>query len=101
MNVKSYFAAGLFVCVISVAFSSVHIAQANDVLSQETLSQLVNINKADISTLSSLKGIGQQKALAIIAYRDKQGGFHSVDELLNVKGIGDKLLSTIKNKLTI
>lgn len=101
MNVKSYFAAGLCVFAMNVAFSSVHLVQANEVISQESLSQLININKADVSTLLSLKGIGHKKALAIVAYREQQGNFHSVDELLKVKGIGAKLFSSLKNKITI
>jgi competence protein ComEA len=53
--------------------------------------QPVNINTADAATLASaLKGVGQSKAEAIVAYREKNGAFKSADDLAKVKGIGDK-----------
>ncbi|MBO9598928.1 MAG: helix-hairpin-helix domain-containing protein [Cohnella sp.] len=52
----------------------------------------LNLNEATASQLESLPGIGPAKAAAIIAYRDKHGGYRSVDELLEVKGIGPKML---------
>ncbi len=49
----------------------------------------VNVNTADAEQISeALKGIGQSKAEAIVAYRDTNGAFKHVDELVNVKGIG-------------
>lgn len=62
----------------------------------------VNINTADVATLSSsLKGIGQSKAQAIVDYREKNGPFKSVDELENVKGIGSKSLEKLRPMVTI
>lgn len=101
MNIKLYAKIGLLIVATCLGFGLPTTAQANDVLSQEKLTQLVNVNTASLSDLASLKGIGQQKALAIIAYRDQQGGFNSIDELLEVKGIGDKVFANIKNKITI
>lgn len=49
----------------------------------------VNVNTASAEQISeALKGIGQSKAEAIVAYRDANGEFKHVDELVNVKGIG-------------
>lgn len=54
---------------------------------------VVNINKADAAALTeNLNGIGPKKAAAIVAYRKSNGDYKSVEELLNVKGIGEKLL---------
>jgi competence protein ComEA len=51
--------------------------------------EAININTADKETLMSvIKGVGEKKAEAIIAYRNENGDFKSVDELTNVKGIG-------------
>ena len=51
--------------------------------------QPVNVNTANAEELTdALKGVGQSKAAAIIEYRDKNGAFKHVDELVNVKGIG-------------
>ncbi len=60
----------------------------------------VNINTADEAALTSLKGIGKTKAKAIIDYRQKNGPFKSVDDLKNVKGIGDKTLAKLRDQIT-
>lgn len=61
----------------------------------------VNINQADVESLSSLKGIGEQKAQAIIEYRTANGHFKTIDDLLEVKGIGEKVLSANVGRITI
>lgn len=58
----------------------------------------ININTASAAELSTLKGIGEKKALAIIKYREKNGAFNNIDELSHVKGIGLKMTEQIKNK---
>ncbi|MCG4453651.1 helix-hairpin-helix domain-containing protein [Pseudomonas sp. MMS21-TM103] len=63
---------------------------------------MVNLNTADAPTLQrELSGIGETKALAIVAYRDAHGAFASVDELLEVKGIGESILAKNRDKLSI
>jgi competence protein ComEA len=61
----------------------------------------INLNTADKADLESINGIGPAKADAIIEYRNEQGSFKSVDELLNIKGIGPKLLENIKEQMKI
>ena len=62
----------------------------------------VNINTADSQTLArELNGIGVAKAQAIIDYREMHGAFASVDELLEVKGIGTAILEKNLDKLTV
>lgn len=56
----------------------------------------VDINKADAKTISeSIKGIGMKKAQAIVNYRKKHGSFKSLDDLMDVKGIGEKTIKKI------
>ncbi len=63
---------------------------------------IVNINKADAETLAeNLKGIGLTKAQAIVKYRKDNGKFASVDELTNVKGIGEKTVAKNRDDLTV
>ncbi|NMY13974.1 helix-hairpin-helix domain-containing protein [Pseudomonas sp. WS 5019] len=63
---------------------------------------VVNLNTADADTLQrELAGIGETKAKAIVAYREEQGNFVSVDELLEVKGIGQATLEKNRDKLSV
>ncbi len=61
----------------------------------------VNINTASIAELGALQGIGDAKAGEIVAYREKNGPFKSVDDLDHVKGIGEKLLEKLRPQLTV
>ena len=60
----------------------------------------VNINKADAITLAKrISGIGPAKARAIVAYRQENGPFKSISDLMKVKGIGGKLID--KNQMDL
>lgn len=59
----------------------------------------LDINRATAAELDALKGIGPAKAQAIIRDRDENGKYGSVDDLLRVKGIGEKLLSGIRGSI--
>lgn len=62
----------------------------------------VDLNAADAITLQrELSGVGEAKAKAIVAYREANGPFASVDELLEVKGIGKAILDRNRDKLEI
>ncbi len=61
----------------------------------------VNINTADEAALTSVKGIGKTRAKAIIAYRETNGAFTSVDDLTKVKGIKEKALAKFKEQITV
>ncbi|RDH84123.1 MAG: competence protein ComEA [endosymbiont of Galathealinum brachiosum] len=62
----------------------------------------VNINSADVSTLSTeLTGIGDKKAQAIVDYRKQNGPFASVDDLQNVKGISSKTIEKNKENISL
>lgn len=60
----------------------------------------INLNTADAGQLSTLSGIGQSKAEAIIAYREEHGGFTSIEEIMNVEGIKEGTFSKIKDKIS-
>lgn len=64
-------------------------------------SALVNINVANEEQLLSLKGIGKAKAQAIMSYRDAMGPFTTVEELLQVEGIGKRVIEINSKRLTI
>jgi competence protein ComEA len=61
----------------------------------------VNINTATSSDLESLPGVGPKLAQRIIEYREKNGGFKKVEDLMNVQGIGEKNFLKLKSKLSV
>ncbi len=62
---------------------------------------VININTADAATLSDLHGIGPAKAEAIIAHRKQHGPFKSIEQLADVKGIGDALIEKNRGRISI
>jgi competence protein ComEA len=64
-------------------------------------SGLVNVNSATPTELEALPGIGPTLAEAIITERERRGGFRSVNELRDVRGIGEKRFADLKDKVTI
>jgi competence protein ComEA len=63
--------------------------------------QLVNVNSGTAEELETLPGIGEVLAAAIIAYREEHGPFASVDQLVDVSGIGDATLEEIRDLVTV
>ena len=61
----------------------------------------VNINTASVEELTQLDKVGPKTAERIVAYRDANGPFKSVDDLKNVKGVGDKILELNKGRISI
>lgn len=67
----------------------------------DVVSARLNVNQATLQQLMSVKGLGQKKAQAILDYIEKHGKLVSLDELVEVKGIGNKLIDKVKGQLTI
>ena len=64
--------------------------------------ETVNINTADKETLmTSIKGVGETRAEAIIAYREQNGAFNSIEELAEVRGIGASIVEKNMENLSI
>jgi len=61
----------------------------------------VNINTASVEELAALKGIGEKTAQAIVAYRRASGPFKTIEDIKNVKGIGDKKFEDLKDSITV
>jgi competence protein ComEA len=84
--------------LLGVAFLVLAIAAAR-LGAAET--QPVNLNTASAVELATIKGIGPSKAQAIIEHREKNGAFKSVDDLKQVRGIGDKMLEQLRTQVTV
>ena len=87
----------LLLC-IGIAVSSVSVlAQKPDPAAIEK----INLNAASAEQLESLPGIGPVTAKRIVDYRDKVGKFKRIEEIINIKGIGEKKFERIKDRLTV
>ena len=63
--------------------------------------RLVNINTASEAELQTLNGIGASTAKKIVDYRNQNGDFNTVEEIMNVSGIGQSKFDSIKNDITV
>jgi len=61
----------------------------------------ININEADITELDKLPGVGPARAQDIIDYRDQNAGFDSIEEIKNIKGIGDATFEKMKDMISV
>ena len=96
-----------------IGYNAFYIAEPNKIISSSITSSYVdekyeedenlkiNINIASEFELLSLDGIGPSKAKNIIEYRETHGGFSSIEEIMNVKGIGEKIFKNIKDNICI
>ncbi|MCI5588389.1 MAG: helix-hairpin-helix domain-containing protein [Lachnospiraceae bacterium] len=64
-------------------------------------SNLVNINQADENELMTLPGVGESKAASIIEYRNKNGYFTKIEDIMKITGIKEGVFNKIKDKITI
>lgn len=62
---------------------------------------VVNLNSADLVALDALPGVGPVTAEAIVSWREENGPFRSVDDLLDVKGIGEATLAELRDLVTV
>ena len=94
----------LFTCVLLAAASLPAYAQktpAAKAAPAATASAPVNLNTATQAQLESLPGIGAKAAQRILEYRQKNGGFKKIEDLMNVKGIGEKNYLKLKPYITV
>lgn len=98
-----------FISAVVVSLSAVSFTQAETspsetkpkVEQQVPKADKVNLNTADVDDLMTLKGVGAKKAEAIVAWRKENGQFKSIEQLMDVKGIGESIFETNKSRLSI
>lgn len=90
---------GQMIKILTIEEAQMTVSQTE--VKEEGAEGKVNLNTADASQLMTLPGIGASKAESIIAYREEQGGFTSVEELMNIAGIKEGVYSKIKDKITV
>jgi len=75
--------------------------QATETEKTNGSSTLINLNTATIEELDTLKGIGESRAKSIIAYRNKLGGYTSIEQIKDISGIGDSIFENIRDRITV
>jgi competence protein ComEA len=63
--------------------------------------EIVNLNSATVAEIASLPGIGPKTADLVVQYRTKNGPFKKIEEIMNVRGVGEKSFLKIKDRLTV
>lgn len=84
-----------------IAGETVENASSEQGASGTKMTALVNLNTADIEELTTLPGIGEAKAESILEYRERVGRFTSIEEVMNISGIGDAMFDKIKDRITV
>ena len=87
--------------IVAGASSNSAIEQYNNSSAEKPISGKININTASAGELDALPGIGPVYAGRIVEYRNANGGFKSIEELDNIKGIGPATINKLRDKVTI
>jgi len=86
---------------ILAAFTLVLLAPAHAWAQDKAQVSKININTASSSELQELPRIGEQVARRILEYREKNGKFKRIEDLMKIKGIGEKTFLQLKDKVTV
>ncbi len=96
MTLRRFVATGLALAMAALLVSGTAIAAGKPAPTAK-----VNVNTASVEQLTALPGVGPKLAARIVEYRQKSGTFRSTQELMNVKGIGEKNFAKIEAWLTV
>lgn len=91
----------VFIAILVLLASPVFATEDNTATESFAAQLAVNINSADVETLTQLKGVGEKKAADIVAWREANGTFTSVEQLLEVRGIGPAILESNRDRIQL
>ncbi len=92
-NTKRFVATTLAVAIAVIASAGMALAAPAQ--------NKVDINAASVEQLTELPGVGEKLATRIVEYRDSSGPFQAPEELLNVKGIGEKSFLKLRDRISV
>ena len=87
-------------CVLA-AFVLALLAPAQAAAQAKETGSKININTATVAELQELPRIGEQVARRIVEYREQNGKFKRIEELMKIKGIGEKTFLQLKDRITV
>ena len=96
MTLRRFVATGLALAMAALLVSGTALAAGKPAPTSK-----VNLNTASVQQLTTLPGVGPQLAARIVEYRQKSGTFRSTQELMNVKGVGEKNYAKIEAWLSV
>ena len=96
MTLRRFVATGLALAMAALLVTATAMAGA-----KSTPTAKVNLNTASVEQLTALPGVGPKLAARIVEYRQKSGTFRSAQELMNVKGVGEKNFAKIEAWLSV
>ena len=96
MTLRRFVATGLALAMAALLVSGTAMAAGKPAPTAK-----VNLNTASVEQLTTLPGVGPKLAARIVEYRQKSGTFRSTQELMNVKGIGEKNFAKIETWLSV
>lgn len=91
----------IFIAMLVLLASPVFASEDTTATESFAAQLAVNINSADVETLTQLKGVGEKKAADIVAWREANGTFTSVEQLLEVRGIGPAILESNRDRIQL
>lgn len=89
------------VAALAAGLSANVAASQNATKSEAKPSTVVNVNTATAAEFEALPGIGAATAARIVEYRQKNGPFKKIEELMNVRGVGEKSFLKLRAQLTV
>ncbi len=98
---KKILLAVLLLCCLVAPAVAADAAGTDDQVAVAAAQLSVDLNQAGVADLETLPGVGPALAERIVAYREEHGAFQSVDQLVDVKGIGTKKLAKFKEHVSV
>jgi competence protein ComEA len=89
------------VAVLLVPMGTAYAEQKSDSKSKPAEELLVDINTASVKELAELPGIGEKVAARVVSYREENGRFKKIEEIMNVRGIGEKTFVKLRDSLIV
>ncbi|MBR6543303.1 MAG: helix-hairpin-helix domain-containing protein [Anaerotignum sp.] len=83
-----------------ITADEIGVVDENVTLAEEFLSE-IDINTASVTDLDRLSCIGESRAMDIIKYREENGNYSRIEDIMNVPGIGEKIFEEIKGQITV
>jgi competence protein ComEA len=94
-------ALALVVALVSLSSAPPIEAQRTTKPAVAASTEIVNLNTATAPQIAALPGIGAKTAELVVQYRQKNGPFKKIEEIMNVRGVGEKSFLRIKDRLTV